>query len=321
MIRHAYDDFSRWDATQSLLRKYIYLCVKNYRNNREIIFPDCVLEAFRNVLISEKDPALAALMISVPSMVEIAEYFETIDPDAISTVRHSLLCHVANELNSELRLSYDNNRLDTEYSLRYHDIGRRSMRNISLSYLAFSNHKTVDKLVEKQYRDAGNMTDRLAALSASVMAQLNCRKDLMNLYKDSFYTDTLAMDKWLVLQATSPSPSVLEEVKDLLSQQVFDMNNPNRIHSLIGKFVSTNLPAFHSEDGSGYTFLVDILSRLNTSNPQISAYLIEPLLKFQRYDKKRQELMREALDRLQRSVILSNNLYDKICRALNSSQT
>jgi aminopeptidase N len=127
------------------------------------------------------------------------------------------------------------------------------------------------------------------------------------------------MGKWLALQATSPSSSVLEQVKSLSTQRVFDINNPNLIYALIGKFSTDNLLAFHAEDGSGYTFLVDILLLLNTRNPQVSARLIEPLLKFQRYDKKRRGLMRTSLDKLQYTEGVSINLYDKINRALKQA--
>jgi aminopeptidase N len=319
LIRHAHDDFSRWEATQNLLKKYIQSCVKHYKDTQEMTYPSQVIEAFRSIISSENDPALAALMLSIPSTIEIAEYFEIIDPDAISTVRHSLICSVANELNSELHFSYSSNQSDTEYSLRHQDIGQRSLKNISLSYLAFSNRQVANKLVEKQYYHSKNMTDRLAALFASVMAQLDCHRTLIDSYKEKFHSDTLAMGKWLALQATSPSSSVLEQVKSLSTQRVFDINNPNLIYALIGKFSTDNLLAFHAEDGSGYTFLVDILLLLNTRNPQVSARLIEPLLKFQRYDKKRRGLMRTSLDKLQYTEGVSINLYDKINRALKQA--
>lgn len=108
--------------------------------------------------------------------------------------------------------------------------------------------------MSKQYREANNMTDALAALSAAVAAQLPCRDALMQAYDDKWHHDGLVMDKWFILQSTSPADNVLETVRGLLQHRSFSMSNPNRIRSLIGAFAGSNPAAFHAEDGSGYQF-------------------------------------------------------------------
>ena len=94
------------------------------------------------------------------------------------------------------------------------------------------------------------------------------------------------------------------------------MSNPNRIRALIGAFVNNNPVAFHAEDGSGYHFLVEILTELNQKNPQIAARLIDPLIRLKRYGENRQQLMRTALERLLKLDNLSKDLYEKISKAL-----
>ncbi len=47
------------------------------------------------------------------------------------------------------------------------------------------------------------------------------------------------MDKWFILQATSPAANVLETVRGLLQHRSFTMSNPNRIRSLIGAFAGS----------------------------------------------------------------------------------
>ena len=49
------------------------------------------------------------------------------------------------------------------------------------------------------------MTDALAALSAAVAAELPCRDALMQEYDDKWHQDGLVMDKWFILQSTSPA--------------------------------------------------------------------------------------------------------------------
>jgi aminopeptidase N len=105
-------------------------------------------------------------------------------------------------------------------------------------------------------------------------------------------------------------------VRKLLNHRSFSMNNPNRIRSLIGAFAGSNPAAFHAEDGSGYQFLVEMLTELNSRNPQVASRLIEPLIRLKRYDAKRQALMRAALEQLKGLENLSGDLYEKIAKAL-----
>ena len=105
-------------------------------------------------------------------------------------------------------------------------------------------------------------------------------------------------------------------VRSLLKHRSFTLSNPNRVRSLIGAFASSNPAAFHAEDGSGYQFMVEMLTELNSRNPQVASRLIEPLIRLKRYDEKRQAKMRAALEQLKGLENLSGDLYEKIAKAL-----
>ncbi|WP_414163329.1 aminopeptidase N [Superficieibacter sp. BNK-5] len=316
LMRHARNDFSRWDAAQSLLAIWIKLNVARYQQGQPLSLPIHVADAFRGILLDEHiDPALAAEILTLPSATEIAELFEIIDPIAIVAVREALTRTLAVELADEFLAVYNANKLDT-YRVDHADIGKRTLRNACLRYLAFGDEALAVKLVSQQYHHADNMTDVLAALSAAVAAQLPCRDALMQEYDDKWHQDGLVMDKWFVLQSTSPAENVLETVRGLLNHRSFTLSNPNRIRSLIGAFASSNPAAFHAEDGSGYAFMVEMLTELNSRNPQVASRLIEPLIRLKRYDEKRQTLMRSALEQLKNLPDLSGDLYEKIVKAL-----
>ena len=316
LMRHARNDFSRWDAAQSLLATYIKLNVARHQQGQPLSLPVHVADAFRAILLDEKiDPALAAEILTLPSINEIAELFDIIDPVAITEVREALTRTLAAELADEFLAIYNANHLD-EYRVEHADIGKRTLRNACLRFLAFGETHLADTLVSKQYREANNMTDALAALSAAVAAQLPCRDALMQEYDDKWHHDGLVMDKWFILQSTSPAKNVLETVRGLLKHRSFSMSNPNRIRSLIGAFAGSNPAAFHAEDGSGYQFLVDMLTELNSRNPQVASRLIEPLIRLKRYDAKRQAKMRAALEKLKGLENLSGDLFEKISKAL-----
>jgi len=316
LMRHARNDFSRWDAAQSLLTTYIKLNVARHQQGQPLSLPLHVADAFRAILLdADIDPALAAEILTLPSAGEMAELFDIIDPVAIVAVREALTRTLATELSDEFRAVYNAHKLDA-YRVEHADIGKRSLRNTCLRYLAFGNVKLGDALVTQQYHTADNMTDALAALSAAVAAQLPCRDALMQEYDDKWHQDGLVMDKWFILQATSPASNVLETVRGLLNHRSFTLSNPNRVRSLIGAFAGSNPAAFHAEDGSGYRFMVEMLTELNSRNPQVASRLIEPLIRLKRYDEGRQTQMRAALEQLKGLENLSGDLYEKIAKAL-----
>ena len=314
LMAHARNDFARWDAAQMLIGKYVRLNVANWQDGNALELPIEVVDAFRAVLLDEQlDPALAALILTLPKETELAELFDLIDPDAIRAVREFIRDELVLELNDELRAVYQAHVLP-EYRVEHADIARRALRNTCLSYLAFA--EGADALVRRQYEQADNMTDTLAALSAAVSAELPCRDNLMQHFADKWQHDGLVMDKRFMLQATSPAANVLENVQALMQHPSFSLANPNRTRSLIGAFASGNPSAFHAKDGSGYRFLTDVLVELNSRNPQVASRLIEPLIRLGRYDAERQQLMREQLLRLQKLDNLARDLFEKITKSL-----
>ncbi|WP_241581216.1 aminopeptidase N [Rosenbergiella nectarea] len=316
LLQHARNAFTRWDAAQSLLAIYLKLNVARFAQQQPLSVPRHVVDAFRAVLVDESiDPALKAQIFTLPSENEIAEWFEVINPTAIAAVRASLLQLLATALVKELKVAYDSNQC-ADYRVQEEDIGKRALKNIALSYLVFAEAELGEQLAVNQYQSANNMTDALAAISSAVSAQLPAAEQLLTQWDERWYQDGLVMDKWFILQATRPGEHVVEKVRQLLSHRSFTMKNPNRVRSLIGAFCSANPAAFHAEDGSGYQFLVEMLTDLNHRNPQIAARMIEPLIRLKRYDEGRQQLMRAALEQLLTLDNLSRDLYEKITKAL-----
>ena len=63
------------------------------------------------------------------------------------------------------------------YQVTQEDIALRAMRNLCLSYLAYTN--LGNTVVQKHYNNANNMTDTLAALNMATKASLPCRDTLL----------------------------------------------------------------------------------------------------------------------------------------------
>lgn len=313
LMSFATNDFSRWDAAQSLLSIYVRLNVALYQNGHPPRLPMHIADAFRGILTL--DPMLAAQILTLPSENEMAGLFNIVDPMAIHNVHDILTHYMANELRDELLTVYHASKTNG-YRVENRDIGLRALRNCCLRYLVFGDRDQAVHLTIEQYHQSDNMTDTLAAMSAAVAAQLPCQGTLLTQFEQRWHHDSLVMDKWFSLQAISPEEDVLDRVKSLLTHRSFSLSHPNRVQALCGMFTTNNPAAFHAADGSGYAFLVDILTELNTINPQIASRIVEPLIQLKRYDLPRQRKMRAALEQLKALKNLSGDLFEKISKAL-----
>lgn len=319
LMKHAKNDFSRWDAGQILIGKYIKENIQRVQSNQETILPLEVIQAFKSVLLDiEIDNSFIAEMFTLPSENEIAGWFDLIDVDVIKKVREDMKMRLAAALHHDFNEIYHALKQD-DYSLDGVSMGKRSLRNVCLGYLALiKNEEGLDgnQLVFSHFSNSNNMTDTVGALSAANYAQLPCRAEMMQSFSDKWTQDGLVMDKWFMMQGTNPAQNALENVKAQMSHPAFSIKNPNRIRSLIGSFCNNNPVHFHDKKGTGYQFLGDILVQLNHSNPQVASRLLDPLLKFKHLDPSRQNLIRTQLLRLSALDDLSKDLYEKVNKAL-----
>ncbi|HHC6612391.1 TPA: aminopeptidase N [Vibrio parahaemolyticus] len=315
LMKHATNDFARWDASQMLLAKYIRQNVTNVQTGSEVQLSEDLIDAFRGVLLDENlEPAFIAQVFSLPSINEITGWYKQIDVDAVDTVLNSITVSLSAALEDELSATYHTLK-QAEYAIDHAAIGKRALRNQCLQFLAHTDKGNT--LVKAQYEAANNMTDTIAAMSAANSAQLECREELMADYSDKWKHDGLVMDKWFALQGTNPAEDALEKVKATMNHEAFSLKNPNRTRSLIGSFLAANPVRFHDKSGSGYQFAGEILRQLNDSNPQVASRMIDPLLKFRKYDEARQAMIRAELEKLKVMDNLAKDLFEKVTKALD----
>ncbi|MBE4085935.1 aminopeptidase N [Vibrio parahaemolyticus] len=315
LMKHATNDFARWDASQMLLAKYIRQNVTNVQTGSEVQLSEDLIDAFRGVLLDENlEPAFIAQVFSLPSINEITGWYKQIDVDAVDTVLNSITVSLSAALEDELSATYHTLK-QAEYTIDHAAIGKRTLRNQCLQFLAHTDKGNT--LVKAQYEAANNMTDTIAAMSAANSAQLECREELMADYSDKWKHDGLVMDKWFALQGTNPAEDALEKVKATMNHEAFSLKNPNRTRSLIGSFLAANPVRFHDKSGSGYQFAGEIIRQLNDSNPQVASRMIDPLLKFRKYDEARQAMIRAELEKLKAMDNLAKDLFEKVTKALD----
>jgi aminopeptidase N len=319
LLAHDSDPFNRWEAGQRLAAGTILTLTSDYRTGRQMSISRGLIDAFAGVLSdADQDRAFVAEVLDLPSEDYLAEQMKVVDVAAIYTAREFVRGVVAAELREKFLSIYKSLDEPGPYRIDAAAAGRRRLKNICLSYLMAMNDQSIIDLCMVQFRRSDNMTDVVGALAP--LAQTDCpeRIEALAAFYDRWKEDSLVIDKWFSLQATSRLPGTLEEVRKLLDHPAFEMRNPNRVRSLVAAFCQSNPLRFHEQDGSGYRFLSEQVIRLNTLNPQVAARLLGTLNGWRRYDEGRQELMKAELEKVLALPDLARDVYEIAVKSLES---
>lgn len=314
LMAHDSDAFNRWDAGQELaLQSLLKEVARLQRSGHLEPLPAEYLKAFKTVLLDKDlDLALKALALTLPSETTIGQEMEVIDFDAIHEVREHWLRSIARYFEKELLELYHSLQEET-YVFEAKAVGRRSLKNLALSYLSYVEKKEILNLCNDQFQWANNMTDRLAALS--LLCQIDCKEqaDALHTFAEQWNEDSLVLCKWFAVQANSKLPGTVERVRQLKASPLFDIGIPNIVRALFSTF-SQNLHQFHRKDGQGYALLADMIIELDSKNPQIAARLSEGFRQYGRLDEGRRQAMGRELERILATPNLSRNTYEIISR-------
>jgi len=303
LMAHDDDPFNRWEAGQRLAAETIL----KRKGEPSAAF----LDAARRVL-AEKDPAFAAEALALPSETFLAEQLEVVDPDALHAARNGLRRKIAKALEPELTATYRALQSDAPYAPDPAAIGRRALRNLCLGYLA---ELGLSALADDQFRRADNMTDAMAALACLANADCPEREPALQAFYDKWRDETLVVDKWLSVQATSRLPGTLARVRQLLGHPAFDIKVPNKVYALVRAFAANHV-RFHAADGSGYAFLAERVLELDRPNPQVAARLARGFDRWRKFDAARQELARRQLERIRDAAGLSRDVAEIVGKSL-----
>jgi aminopeptidase N len=301
LIRTDTDGFNRWDASQQLAG----LAIDGSASSEALV------NSYREILEQEDlDPAVAAMMVTLPSMEALSDSKENLDVAALYSARTDLRQEIAAQLEPLFKAVYMDNKSSEDYQPSAEQIGRRALKNVALAYWVAAGSAEALAACKEQYENADNMTDGASALSTLVNAKSELAKPVAEESLQGFYQDwkeeALMVNQWLSIQASSSEPGGLDRVKALMQHEAFDIKNPNKVRSLIGGFCGLNPDNFHNIDGSGYKFLADKIMQVDALNPQTASRLVTPLTRWKKYDAARQELMRAELERMAQTELSSD---------------
>ncbi|MGB3072179.1 MAG: aminopeptidase N [Ottowia sp.] len=320
------DPFNRWEAAQQLgLRIAIDLVSASTDALPAKPLDDAYLAALRGVLRHpDLDAAFKALVLSLPDDDYIAEQLDEFDPQRIHAVREAMRRQLATELQADWEWAYEQCKDTGAYQPDPVSSGRRALAGLALSALCLAARDTETVWPGKAYqrfKDAGNMTDRLNALTALLSSGHELAQRALARYYELFRAEPLALDKWFALQVLAPDQAghILPIVQKLTQHPDFSLRTPNRARSVLSNYCHGNLAGFHRRDGAGYAFWADSVIELDKLNPQVASRLARAMDQWARLAEPYRSAARAAIERVAARTDLSNDVREVITRTLAAS--
>ena len=319
LLAHDSDHFNRWEAGQRLMMRRLLALTAAAQNGEPLALDPMVIEALRATLNDTSlAPAFRELALTLPSESVIAEQLDEVDPHAVHAARRFMRITLAQALKADFLSVYESSLTKGAYQPDAVSTGKRSLKNLALSYLLAWPDDSTAQLAQAQFDTADNMTDHAAALAVLVNSDspvaANVAAQALRQFYREFKKEALVIDKWFALQAASPATDVAA-VRALMQHPAFTLSNPNRARSLIFNFCS-NLAQFHAADGSGYAFWAEQVIALNAINPQVAARLARSLDRWRKFTPALQAKMKLALQRVAKTKALSRDVREVVTKAL-----
>ncbi len=317
MHAHDSDGFNRWLAGDALARSVFLASLGG--DPQAAVARDAWMTGLRSALQeSALDPATLAEMLTLADEGSLSESLESIDPIAVHNAKARLEVTIGRTLESELLDKYQALAAASIEGMSAQAQSRRRLRNRCLALLcvADANHHA---LAHRHFEEARCLSDKLTALTCLVHGADSGSEQRLDDFAAEYCSAATVMDKWFSVQATIPSADTLDRITALIRHELFRWNNPNKVYALVLGLALRNPMAFHREDGAGYRFVADAIVRIDKIMPQVAARVATSFGIWPRIEPHRRELMREEMQKIQRSTPLSADLADILRRSLEAS--
>ena len=318
LMAHDSDPFNRWQAGQSYALRVLTSATAALREGKEPANAAAFTAALAVTLRNEAlEPAYLAEVLRLPTETDVAREIGTdIDPEAIHNAREWLRGQVSQVLQRELISLYDTNALPGAYSPEAGDAGKRALRNAALALLSASGSQEDIERVAEHYRQAANMTDKIAALSVLTHLEGEMREKAFASFFEEWKDDHLVIDKWFALQAMSSLRDAPEQVDALTRHPLFSLKMPNKVRAVIGAFANMNPTGFHREDGAGFQLVANAVLKIDAFNPQVSARILGAFKSWRMLEPVRRAKARAELERIASHDTLSRDLFEIVTKTL-----
>tara|TARA_Y100001968_G_C19452136_1_gene769451 strand:- start:4356 stop:6968 length:2613 start_codon:yes stop_codon:yes gene_type:complete len=307
LLKNDNDAVSRWDSSQTLLKKII--CDRANDNPNLLLEKDltnAIYELFD--ITASKDPELLAKIMTFPIQQEIENSYLLSDPIKLYKSKSFLLCKFGKILEQKL-FDFVKNSALSKLEEWPDGKGARHLTGLAWLLISASNNKAIETDLLEAVKSS-SMTMSKYALEAIKMHEGTMREVAMNIFYERWKDNSIVLDTWFYLKASSPSNKSLSIVKELLDHPNFDYSAPNSLRALLGGFISNTL-AFHSSDGSGYEFISEQVIAIDRINPIVASKLVKSFSHWKNYLPLYSSLMSQSIMKIS-SCKLSRNTREVV---------
>ncbi len=321
LLKYSPDAFNRWNAGNRLALNVLLEWITGPDHAGGAGSVSVLHQALEYAIRDDSaDQSLLAELLILPDERDVEEHLDEIDMQNVVSACEQLSRSVAQHLEEDLCRVYSTCYREVEYRYSTDEMARRRLQNVCLQLLTALDKDDYRKLALKQFTRAGNMTEQAGAVRALLHRESEEREQVLASFEQQWAHDPLVMEKWFAFQALSRVPSVLENVKNLMSHSLFNLQNPNKVRALIGVFAGQNPCAFHQPDGSGYAFVSEHVLILDKLNPQAAARLARSLMRWRKFSMPCRQKMREQLEHIASQRGLSGDVYEIVSKSLGTAK-
>ena len=308
LMQYDQNAFAQYDATQAFAIESIEKVMQGEAVDEAFVV------AYGKILELDINLSFKALLLELPTVGTLMQRQEVIDFEVLQDAKETFALAIAKAHRTKLLELYHENHLPKS-GIESEDIAKRSLKNICLHHLAVLDEKEIIELAQQQYVDSNSMSDRMVALNVIENSTKHYEEYELKHFYLEYKENTLVMNKYLATKASSSREGLLQRVKELEKDEVYDIKVPNLVRSLIGAFTG-NSKYFHAKDGSGYQYLADKLIGLDPINAQIASRLAGAFKLYKKMNATNQELMRVQIERVLATKDLSKNSFEILDKIL-----
>ena len=324
LARNDSDAFNRAEAMERLCKLALNRMIDEAELGEQMHVEQFLLNAFETMLKDESlSPMFRAVALQLPSEQDLGQGRSMINPTAIHKARQTMIETLGDYFSQDLAAIIAKNATPGPYSPNAADAGRRMLKNLCMNYWLAGGSAKALLAARSQFDTADNLTDKLAALTMIVNSKSPAKIDVLNQAGHEWEGDPLLINKWITAQATAVchdnEMSILERIR-VLSQypSVFTYENPNSVYALVVAFMTNNPAEFHREDGSGYSYWYEMVTKMDPINPHVASRIARALDNWRRYDPDRAAKMHDVLVEVSGIPTLSPHVREVVMKALNN---
>ena len=111
--------------------------------------------------------------------------------------------------------------------------------------------------------------------------------------------------------------NVVQSIQHLMdTHPKFSLKNPNVVRALVSAFANANIAHFHTDDGSGYRLVGQVVQEVDKLNGLVAARLAGVFSSWRKMENSRSLLMKAELEKIIALEGLSKDTYEIVSLSL-----